>query len=65
MLAERLNLSRADVHGVVSFYHDFRLEGPAGEHVRLEERDSEVAVFYADHRVRLLATAQLNRDTML
>jgi len=28
-LAERLNLSRADVHGVVSFYHDFRSE-PAG-----------------------------------
>jgi len=29
VLAERLNLSRADVHGVVSFYHDFRSE-PAG-----------------------------------
>jgi len=29
VLAERLNLSRADVHGVVSFYHDFRAE-PAG-----------------------------------
>mgnify|MGYP006277933755 CR=1 FL=1 len=28
-LAERLNLSRAEVHGVVSFYHDFRRE-PAG-----------------------------------
>ena len=29
MLADELNLSRADVHGVVSFYHDFRSE-PAG-----------------------------------
>ena len=29
VLAEELNLSRADVHGVVSFYHDFR-EAPAG-----------------------------------
>ncbi|MEE1664739.1 formate dehydrogenase subunit gamma [Streptomyces sp. WAC07094] len=29
MLARELNLSRADVHGVVSFYHDFRRE-PAG-----------------------------------
>ena len=29
LLAERLNLSRADVHGVVTFYHDFRAE-PAG-----------------------------------
>ncbi|AGB21906.1 NADH:ubiquinone oxidoreductase 24 kD subunit [Mycobacterium sp. JS623] len=29
VLAEELNLSRADVHGVVSFYHDFR-SAPAG-----------------------------------
>ena len=32
MVAEALNLSRADVHGVVTFYHDFRRE-PAGRHV--------------------------------
>jgi formate dehydrogenase subunit gamma len=31
-IASELNLSRADVHGVVSFYHDFRTE-PAGDHV--------------------------------
>jgi formate dehydrogenase subunit gamma len=31
-IAAELNLSRADVHGVVSFYHDFRTEAP-GEHV--------------------------------
>lgn len=31
-LAEALNLSRADVHGVVSFYHDFRRE-PPGRHI--------------------------------
>ena len=31
-LAESLNLSRADVHGVVSFYHDFR-RTPPGRHV--------------------------------
>jgi formate dehydrogenase subunit gamma len=29
VLADELNLSRADVHGVVSFYHDFRSE-PVG-----------------------------------
>jgi len=29
-VADRLNLSRADVHGVVSFYHDHRTE-PAGK----------------------------------
>ncbi len=31
-LADELNLSRADVYGVVNFYHDFRTE-PPGEHV--------------------------------
>ncbi|MFF3418945.1 NAD(P)H-dependent oxidoreductase subunit E [Streptomyces sp. NPDC002698] len=29
VLADEFNLSRADVHGVVTFYHDFRAE-PAG-----------------------------------
>jgi formate dehydrogenase subunit gamma len=32
LVAEALNLSRADVHGVVSFYHDFR-RAPAGRTV--------------------------------
>ena len=32
LIAEALNLSRAEVHGVVTFYHDFRRE-PAGRHV--------------------------------
>lgn len=32
MVAEALNLSRADVHGVVSFYHEFR-RAPPGRHV--------------------------------
>lgn len=31
-LADELNLSRAEVHGVVSFYHDFRTT-PAGNRV--------------------------------
>ncbi len=31
-VAEALNLSRAEVYGVVSFYHDFRRQ-PAGRHV--------------------------------
>ena len=31
-LADELNLSRADVYGVVNFYHDFRTE-PPGEHI--------------------------------
>lgn len=32
LIAEALNISRAEVHGVVTFYHDFRRE-PAGRHV--------------------------------
>lgn len=32
VLADEFNLSRADVHGVVTFYHDFRRE-PAGRTV--------------------------------
>jgi formate dehydrogenase subunit gamma len=32
MIASALNLSRAEVHGVFTFYHDFRRE-PAGRHV--------------------------------
>jgi formate dehydrogenase subunit gamma len=31
-LAEALNLSRAEVHGVISFYHDFRKHAP-GQHI--------------------------------
>jgi len=32
IIAHALNLSRAEVHGVISFYQDFRTEAP-GEHV--------------------------------
>jgi len=31
-LADELNLSRADVHGVVEYYHDFRTSEP-GQHI--------------------------------
>jgi formate dehydrogenase subunit gamma len=31
-IADELNISRADVHGVVNFYHDFRTT-PPGRHV--------------------------------
>jgi len=33
LLAKEFNLSRAEVYGVTTFYHDFRVEGPAGRHV--------------------------------
>ncbi|MFC6490797.1 formate dehydrogenase subunit gamma [Nitratireductor sp. GCM10026969] len=32
IIAEELNLTRAEVYGVVSFYHDYR-ENPPGRHV--------------------------------
>jgi formate dehydrogenase subunit gamma len=32
IVASALNLSRAEVHGIVTFYHDFR-STPPGEHV--------------------------------
>ena len=32
LIAQQLNITRAEVHGVVTFYHDFRRE-PAGRHV--------------------------------
>ncbi len=32
VVADALNLSRADVHGVITFYHDYR-KHPAGRHV--------------------------------
>lgn len=35
VIADALNLSRADVHGVVSFYHDFRRTPPAAHQVQI------------------------------
>ena len=32
VIADALNISKAEVHGVISFYHDFR-ETPPGRHV--------------------------------
>jgi formate dehydrogenase subunit gamma len=32
MIARAMNLSRAEIHGVMTFYHDFRSE-PAGENI--------------------------------
>ena len=32
LVADALNLSKAEVHGVISFYHDYR-QTPAGRHV--------------------------------
>ncbi len=52
MIAQALNLTRAEVYGVMSFYHDFRRE-PPGRHVlrlcRAEACQSVGADALADH----------------
>ena len=57
MLAEALNLSRAEIHGIVTFYHDFRSK-PAGRHVlklcRAEACQAVGAVALAAHAKRQL-----------
>lgn len=35
LLADAFNLSRAEVHGVISFYHDFRTKPLGKRHVRV------------------------------
>jgi len=35
LIAEALNLSRAEVHGILTFYHDFRTEPPSGRVIKL------------------------------
>ena len=39
-IARELNLSRAEVHGVVSFYHDFRTEAPGKRVVKICQAES-------------------------
>ena len=39
-IASELNLSRADVHGVVSFYHDFRTEPPGKRIIKICQAES-------------------------
>ena len=39
-IATELNLSRAEVHGVVSFYHDFHTEPPGKRRIRICQAES-------------------------
>jgi formate dehydrogenase subunit gamma len=51
-IARALNLSRAEVHGVVSFYHDFRTERPGRKIIRVcraESCQAMGAVALAEH----------------
>jgi formate dehydrogenase subunit gamma len=52
VIAKILNLSRAEVHGVVTFYHDFRHQPPAKNVIkvcRAESCQAMGAVALADH----------------
>jgi len=60
VIAEALNLGRAEVHGVMSFYHDFR-EAPAGRHVVKLCRAESCQSVGAD-RVAAHAQARLGVD---
>lgn len=57
LIAKSLNISRAEVHGVISFYHDFR-ETSAGRHVvklcRAEACQAMGADRVAEHAKRAL-----------
>jgi len=55
LIAHELNLSRAEVHGVVSFYHDFRHEPPGRNIIRIcraESCQAMGAVALAEHARR-------------
>jgi formate dehydrogenase subunit gamma len=57
LIAEALNITRAEVHGVVTFYHDFRRE-PAGRHV-LKLCRAEACQAAGGDRLALRAEARL------
>jgi formate dehydrogenase subunit gamma len=40
VLAEELNLSRAEVHGVITFYHHFRQTAPGQQTIRVCQAES-------------------------
>jgi formate dehydrogenase subunit gamma len=40
VIAKELNLTRAEVHGVISFYHDFRSEAPGRHVIRICQAES-------------------------
>ena len=57
VIAQVLNLSRAEVHGVVTFYHDFRHEPPGHNVLKLCQAEScqaMGAVALAEHACRRL-----------
>lgn len=65
LIADELNLSVAEVHGVVSFYRDFRSEPPAPVQVRICRAEACQAVggeALADHAERLRRPGAVDVD---
>lgn len=60
MIADTLNLTRAEVHGVVTFYHDFR-RAPPGRHV-LKLCRAEACQSMGADRLAASAKARLGVD---
>ena len=58
-VADALNISRAEIHGVVSFYHDFHKEPPARHVLRLCRAEacqavgSEVLAAHAEEKLSI------------
>ena len=69
-IAEALNVSKAEVHGVITFYHDFR-EAPAGRHLlklcRAESCQSMGCEALVDHlaHTHQLAPGETSKDGAL
>jgi len=60
LVAQLLNLSRADVHGVASFYRDFRTEAPGPVHVRVCRAEACQSV--GGHELAAHATRSIGTD---
>ena len=72
ILADELNVSRADVHGVISFYHDFRESPVADTHVRIcraeacQAAGAEALVTHAKDKLRTdIGSTSPDRSTSL
>ena len=62
-LADTLNLSRADVHGVVEYYHDFRTE-PPGDHI-IKICQAEACQAMGSRDLTMHADSSLDSNTTL
>lgn len=62
-LADALNLSRAEVHGVVEYYHDFRTR-PPGRHI-VKVCQAEACQSMGSHALVEHAHSRADDDTMI